>query len=515
MAEINKQNTAAAPQAKADAQKQGAAEAKNKAVSSAAAALAAAQAARQQAEPNVAADTQTMQDDRAAVKQPTARVQHSTASSAQQRSGAALPRAAMPSTAAMQQDESQQQKRPLQHSKAAFFQSSTPANATPVQRFIPPTPLEETQQELSAKAAFAPQKQTARFQQPEEQQESAPKRARRESTEKSAKSVQQSNGNGAKKKRETIAAQDDQEDEEDVKPPINFMVLFLSITAIILVVSCITVFFMLDQFLFGKFDDVDMPNFDGLKVSDIQYNEDYKSFNIKYEDVYTEETPVGVVVGQTPRAPRKVKENTSVTLYVSAGVHTVEVPNITKMPREEAKQLLEEAGLNVIFKPVVDTTTVPDTVLNTIPAAGEQVAEGETIQAFFTRDETSILVKVPNCVGLSSMKEAITTLAKEGFAYEISEESLGDGTVSAQVPEAGSMVPRGSNVTITLDGVGAGATGLDALPEKQITGADGHVHEYVASSVVSPNEYSIGYTVYACSVCNYFYYDDYTSPSAG
>ncbi|MEG1275052.1 MAG: hypothetical protein RSD27_05105, partial [Ruthenibacterium sp.] len=67
-------------------------------------------------------------------------------------------------------------------------------------------------------------------------------------------------------------------------------------------------------------------------------------------------------------------------------------------------------------------------------------------------------------------------------------------------------------VKLTLNG--AGATGLDTLPQMQLTGADGHPHEYEPTSVVPSNAYSIGYTIFTCKVCGYFYYGDFTQPAA-
>ena len=79
----------------------------------------------------------------------------------------------------------------------------------------------------------------------------------------------------------------------------------------------------------------------------------------------------------------------------------------------------------------------------------------------------------------------------------------------AQTPEAGEKVPRGSTVTLTLENSAA----TTVIPEYQDYGADGHKHEYVAAGVVPPNSVSIGYTVYKCTICGYYYYGDFTQPT--
>ena len=282
------------------------------------------------------------------------------------------------------------------------------------------------------------------------------------------------------------------------------------LTAVVMLVSGGTVFTMLYGFLFSRKSEVDLPNFYGKRLSDVQSEKAYSSFDIEYEEVYTDKAAVGIIFAQTPKAPRQVKENAHIQLSVSAGAQKVDVPNVTGLTRDAAKETLKNAGLNLIYKPTNDSTVTADTVLHTVPAAGETINAGDTVQVYISRDENIVNVTVPQCVGAVSLADASRLLTEAGLIYELSPDSGTDGAVTAQLPLADERVPRGTKVVLTLNG--AGATGLDTLPVMQITGADGHLHEYEASQIVPSNEYSIGYTVFVCKVCGYFYYGDFTQP---
>ncbi|MEG2931603.1 MAG: PASTA domain-containing protein [Ruthenibacterium sp.] len=291
---------------------------------------------------------------------------------------------------------------------------------------------------------------------------------------------------------------------------INKLGLLAGVAGMILVGCGIAVFTLLYSFLFDSASDVEMPNFYGMEAQKIKNDATFSKFDIEYTDVYTNSKPMGVVVGQTPRAPRNVKSNAHIVLSVSAGLQQVTVPDLSGMTRDAAKDVMKKASLNLMYKPITDNTVTADTVLHTVPAAGEKANAGDTVTVFISRDQNLSVITVPDCVGKASLVEAIRALAAVRLSYELAEGSGEDGAVTAQEPAANEHVPLGTTVKLTLNG--AGATGLDTLPQMQITGADGHTHEYEPTSVVASNAYSIGYTIFTCKVCGYFYYGDFTQP---
>lgn len=88
----------------------------------------------------------------------------------------------------------------------------------------------------------------------------------------------------------------------------------------------------------------------------------------------------GQVYKQDPAAGTDVKHGAVVTYWVSTGVPTVIVPDLTGMTQNEAKTALEKAGLQLGR---VTTETNPDMargeVIRQSPPAGEKVEKDSTV----------------------------------------------------------------------------------------------------------------------------------------
>lgn len=287
-----------------------------------------------------------------------------------------------------------------------------------------------------------------------------------------------------------------------------WFVLASLLICILCAIGVFCLFYFSGSMLFSSSEEIELPNFTNLRAADIQKDERYSGLNLQYTEVYSSEKAAGIVISQYPRAPRNIKASAVITLTVSKGAEMVTVPDVMRETRDGAKEILRENSLNIMYQPVVDTTVPEGTVLYTEPKAGATVEAGETVRVYVAESNADTLVTVPQCVGVESLNAAVILLSKEGLLYDV-ESGVTEGAVMSQTPEAGTVVPRGSSVTLTFGGE---ATGLDALPQYQEIGADGHRHEYAAVSVVASNEYSIGYTIFACSQCGYFYYGDYTMP---
>lgn len=318
-------------------------------------------------------------------------------------------------------------------------------------------------------------------------------RARRKAAEKLSRAEKANGEEGVERKKHRI---------------FPWFVLVSLFICILCAISVFCLFYFSGSMLFSSAEEIELPNFTNLRAADIQKDERYSGLNLQYTEVYSSEKAAGIVISQYPRAPRSIKSSAVITLTVSKGAEMVTVPDVMRETRDGAKEILRENNLNIMYQPVVDTTVAEGTVLYTEPKAGTTVEAGETVRVYVAESNADTLVTVPQCVGAESLNAAVILLSKEGLLYDV-ESGVTEGTVMSQTPEAGTVVPRGSSVTLTFGGE---ATGLDALPQYQEIGADGHRHEYAAVSVVPSNEYSIGYTIFACSQCGYFYYGDYTMP---
>jgi serine/threonine-protein kinase len=156
----------------------------------------------------------------------------------------------------------------------------------------------------------------------------------------------------------------------------------------------------------------------------------------------------GLVVDQNPAANDRVNMGSKVTLSVSGGPNTVEVPDLAGFTVEEATAALKNLGLSVGGTKKVNNTRVDkDKVVESSPAAGQSVDVGSAV----TLKVSSGKVVMPDVVGLTR-DEAASTLSDLGFrnktAYVISGKP--EDTVLRQSIAKGTLADYGTQVMLTV-----------------------------------------------------------------
>ncbi len=163
---------------------------------------------------------------------------------------------------------------------------------------------------------------------------------------------------------------------------------------------------------------------------------------------YSEEVPEGRVISQDPQADTQVKRDTSVDLVVSKGREPIPVPSVTGKTVEEATQLIEGAKLVIAVEDAVNSDTVPDgQIISQDPAEGTLFI-GDTVTVVPSKGP--VLVTVPRTIGMQ--KGAAATLL-QGLGLKVAYNNvLGGvfGTVRRSNPRAGTLVSKGSTVTLTI-----------------------------------------------------------------
>ncbi|MFY0409805.1 Stk1 family PASTA domain-containing Ser/Thr kinase [Solicola sp. PLA-1-18] len=158
----------------------------------------------------------------------------------------------------------------------------------------------------------------------------------------------------------------------------------------------------------------------------------------------------GDVISSDPEAGTTVDEQTPVSLVISSGPETVEVPNVTGRQASAARQQLEAAGLQVAEEVQRQDDNAPrNQVLFTDPAAGSTVEVGETVTLTVSNGQ----VEVPDVVGMSlddataALEAANLQVRRTPDDPDAEQEA---GQVSAQSPEAGDQVNPRSTVSLTV-----------------------------------------------------------------
>lgn len=99
--------------------------------------------------------------------------------------------------------------------------------------------------------------------------------------------------------------------------------------------------------------------------------------NISKKEQESDSVEKDVVISQSP-ANSAVGPNDKITLTVSKGANTIEVPNVVEMSRQTAKSELEKKGF-VVVEQMETSDKTKDTVIRTNPTAGTRAKKGATV----------------------------------------------------------------------------------------------------------------------------------------
>jgi eukaryotic-like serine/threonine-protein kinase len=138
-----------------------------------------------------------------------------------------------------------------------------------------------------------------------------------------------------------------------------------------------------------------------------------------------------------------------VTLTVSAGPGSSDVPATAGLPREEATEKVEAAGFGVKVETVNSDSVEEGLVIHSEPSAGKTATHGSDVTLFVSAGPK--LAKVPVLVG-TQRSVAVQQIRGRGLEPSVSEEesSSPTGEVIRQSPSAGSEVDPGSTVAIVV-----------------------------------------------------------------
>ncbi|HYG95543.1 MAG TPA: PASTA domain-containing protein [Solirubrobacterales bacterium] len=138
-----------------------------------------------------------------------------------------------------------------------------------------------------------------------------------------------------------------------------------------------------------------------------------------------------------------------VTLTVSGGPGSAEVPSTAGQTEEEATRQLEAAGFEVDVTRVNSDSVESGLVIYSEPRGGNTATKGSTVALFVSTGPK--LTKVPVLVG-SQREAAVQRLRSRGLEPSVAEEESSEprGRVIQQSPDAGTSVEPGSTIAIVV-----------------------------------------------------------------
>jgi eukaryotic-like serine/threonine-protein kinase len=195
----------------------------------------------------------------------------------------------------------------------------------------------------------------------------------------------------------------------------------------------------------------DVPRTRGLSEDEAQdaLTHDHLGFG-RSTGAFSDTVPEGSVVASHPKAGTTLRPGTAVDLVLSRGPRPIHVRDWTGRDADTAQEWLEARDLTVDRGTEEFSDTVAEgNVISQSPSRGT-LHRGDTVRLVVSRGPQ--LVEVPGGLVASGVEAATEKLEALGFDVEVdhSDEWIGIGYVFSTDPGSGTMVPRGSTITLFL-----------------------------------------------------------------
>ena len=233
------------------------------------------------------------------------------------------------------------------------------------------------------------------------------------------------------------------------------------VVAIFLVGVCsfLWMFFLSDLFAAGE--KVQVPDFTNMTMAEIneKYMDDeefWLTFKLVPTTEASEEVEKDRIISQKPEANVTVPkgdEPIEITVVVSVGIETVDVPDLTNYSVNDARIELERLGLTVKTpsEEVFDNEITAGYVVTTSPAKNEVVAVGGEVLLYVSKGPEQEMTTVPYLLG-ETEASARKLLERAGLGVRTREvdSDQAAGTVVGQDPGNGVEVAENTTVTIQI-----------------------------------------------------------------
>ncbi|MBQ6847375.1 MAG: Stk1 family PASTA domain-containing Ser/Thr kinase [Clostridia bacterium] len=234
-----------------------------------------------------------------------------------------------------------------------------------------------------------------------------------------------------------------EEPEEQEKGSIIPILTGVAVTFVLALVVLGIIF--IPKFLNGSTAEIPCPNFVGMRYDEILGNKEYTD-NFKFEDEWdhSSEYEKNYVFEQSEKEGEKLKKGAKITLYISMGESSKQVPDVHNMSESAAVSELKNNGFKnfkVIETP--DEDVEKGLVIKTDPLRST-VVEADTnitVTIYISSGKPEKKVAVPDVVGMTEA-DAKKKLESENLKVKVMETQLTKndkfypvGTVAMQSPD--------------------------------------------------------------------------------
>ena len=201
-----------------------------------------------------------------------------------------------------------------------------------------------------------------------------------------------------------------------------------------------------------------VPDVVGVPVDEATALLRAEGFEVTQEDARSDEVEAGLVVRVDPAEGTSQPEGSTVTVTVSIGAGTLQLPNVVSLTELGAVRDLEALGLEVRRENREDDTIDAGLVIEQSPIAGAEVEVGSAV--ILQVSQGAPLLALPDVSGLErEPAEALLNLVGCVVTNVLNEESaeVTAGQVIRTDPPAGTGVDQDSCGVVLVMSTGAGA----------------------------------------------------------
>lgn len=262
-------------------------------------------------------------------------------------------------------------------------------------------------------------------------------------TENNNKKNKNNNSNKNNKKQELS------QEDADYKKKEKKVILAAIITGIVLILGITMGSRMINNTLYAG--TIKVPNFVSMTSEKAEALAVRKHITIETKEIYKENVDEGVVADQSVKKGERIKENETVTLYVSSGSNSVTVPKFEGYMKSKAEEIAEANNLVLVVE-YVTSDELAGTVVEQDIKEGEKVAPKSEIKIKVSSGGVDEEVKVPDFYGKT--KEEAEELLKEigltGKFIDGYSDTVPEGQVMDQGIDANSLTTKDTVLTLTV-----------------------------------------------------------------